>query len=487
MKQRIQELLNQKEAAVNHRNNIDKESYYYNETVETKHRTYFLWVINSFPYYTYDTVRRFRQGDYDRDIAAANERIRNLDSQINSLRQQEEQSRLAAIEQERQQKIAAEQARLAVIEQERQQKIAVEQARLAAIEQERQQKIAAEKARLEAIAAEKAKLEAVKHGNDVISANISQQQKAVLDMLKSADSQQRAFFLSELFGKYDSESMTMISMIKSLGVDANQLAYYAIKKSNNELFVLALNYGANCCDYQIEGKTLLQQLIHSGNESFIKKILATRQDLASTVVEAIGQNDIVTISKLSSYDNSLLLQKFAGYTLLQIAISAQKAEIVEKILQLNSNSAGVLTSNGESALKIAVRSGNAGILEKVTKHVNLQEEIAQLGLKVEQALKDKILEYQDIETVIKLLRGEEISLQQYLLSKQNHENEHEQVNSKATVEGVSGVEEKARLETAEQVIQQKIAENEYLQEALCDNFNAVVIGVQEVDDLFYLN
>lgn len=175
MKQRIQELLNQKEAAVNHRNNIDKESYYYNETVETKHRTYFLWVINSFPYYTYDTVRRFRQGDYDRDIAAANERIRNLESAINSLRQQEaEQARIEVIEQERQQKIAAERSRLAAIEQE---KIAAEQARLAAIEQERQQKIAAEKARLAAEAAEKARLEAVKHGNDVISVILASSKK----------------------------------------------------------------------------------------------------------------------------------------------------------------------------------------------------------------------------------------------------------------------------------------------------------------------
>ncbi|MCC8399058.1 MAG: ankyrin repeat domain-containing protein [Rickettsia endosymbiont of Platyusa sonomae] len=164
--------------------------------------------------------------------------------------------------------------------------------------------------------------------------------------------------------------------------------------------------------------------------------------MASTVVEAIGQNDIVTISKLSSYDNSLLSQKFAGYTLLQIAISAQKAEMVQKILQLDSASAKILTNNGESALKIAVRSGNTEILEMVTLHSNLQAEIAQLGSKVEQALKDKILEYQDIETVIKLLRGEEISLQQYLLSKQNHENEHEQVNSnRAIEEGVSGVEE----------------------------------------------
>ncbi|WP_341752022.1 hypothetical protein [Candidatus Tisiphia endosymbiont of Piscicola geometra] len=83
----------------------------------------------------------------------------------------------------------------------------------------------------------------------------------------------------------------------------------------------------------------------------------------------------------------------------------------------------------------------------VTRHSNLQTEIAQLGPKVEQALKDKILEYQDIETVIKLLRGEEISLQQYLLTKQNH--------SRTTEEGVVTVGEEAKLETMKQAKQQK--------------------------------
>ncbi|MCC8399059.1 MAG: hypothetical protein LN563_00490 [Rickettsia endosymbiont of Platyusa sonomae] len=238
MKQHIQELEAQ---LARERNSVNKESYYYNVTVSTKHRTNIL-CINAEPYYKHHTERRFNQAKYDQDVTVANNRIRNLESAINSLRQQEaEQARIEVIEQERQQKIAAERSRLAAIEQE---KIAAEQARLAAIEQERQQKIAAEKARLEA----------VKHANDVISANISQQQKANYDMLQSSDSKQRAFFLSELFGKSDSESMLMISMIKSLGVDANELAYYAIKKTNNELFVLALNYGANCCDYQKRAK-----------------------------------------------------------------------------------------------------------------------------------------------------------------------------------------------------------------------------------------
>jgi hypothetical protein len=361
-KQRIQELLHQQEEA---RHSVNKESYYYTETISTNH-----------------TVTRFNQGKYDQDMAATNARINDLEIEINSLRQQE-----AAEEQARQRAIAEEKARLEAIEQEKQQKIAAEQARL----------------------------DAVKHGNDVISANISKQQKANFDMFQSLNSKQRAFFLSELFGKSDNESMTMISIIKSLGVDADALAYYAIKKTHNELFELALHYGANCCNYSVEGKTLLQQLIHSGKDIFIQKVLAKGQDLSCTLVEAIDQNDIVTLNKLLSNNNSLLSQKFVGYTLLQIAISAQKTEIVQKILQLGSSSAEVLTNNGESALKIAVRSGNDEIIKMVAHHANLQIEIAQLGLKVDQVFKAMILEHQDIATVIKLLKGEEISLQQYLI------------------------------------------------------------------------
>jgi hypothetical protein len=41
---------------------------------------------------------------------------------------------------------------------------------------------------------------------------------------------------------------------------------------------------------------------------------------------------VVTISKLSFYDSSLLSQKFTAFTLIQIAISAQKTEIMQKIL-----------------------------------------------------------------------------------------------------------------------------------------------------------
>lgn len=102
-KQRIQELLHQQEEA---QHSVNKESYYYTETISTNH-----------------TVTRFNQGRYDQDMATANVRINDLETQINSLRQQE-----AAEEQARQQAVAVEQAR--------QRAIAEEKARLEAIERE---------------------------------------------------------------------------------------------------------------------------------------------------------------------------------------------------------------------------------------------------------------------------------------------------------------------------------------------------------------
>ncbi|WP_341751174.1 hypothetical protein [Candidatus Tisiphia endosymbiont of Piscicola geometra] len=133
-KQHIQELLRQQEEA---RHSINKESYYYNETISTKHRTHIL-CVNAEPYYTYHTERRFNQDLYNQHTAASDAKIINLEAQINALRQQE------AAEQARQQ--AAEKARQeAAAEQARQQ---AEKARLEALEQAKQ---AAEKARLAAI------------------------------------------------------------------------------------------------------------------------------------------------------------------------------------------------------------------------------------------------------------------------------------------------------------------------------------------------
>ena len=68
-----------------------------------------------------------------------------------------------------------------------------------------------------------------------------------------------AFFIAGLWGAEGSEAT--INYIKSLGFDANQLAHHAIVKNHSALFDLALQSGANCTDYFIGSKTLLQNII----------------------------------------------------------------------------------------------------------------------------------------------------------------------------------------------------------------------------------
>ena len=83
IKQQIQERIRQQQEL---RHSVNKESYYYTETISIKHYAWAPWNANR---WTHDIVTRFREGDYNRDMAAVNARINDLEIEINSLRQQE--------------------------------------------------------------------------------------------------------------------------------------------------------------------------------------------------------------------------------------------------------------------------------------------------------------------------------------------------------------------------------------------------------------
>jgi hypothetical protein len=247
----------------------------------------------------------------------------------------------------------------------------------------------------------KYKISQVQNTNNLIRDKINDQHKATYNMLQLASEDQRAFFLFELFGKQGSEFV--INTIKSLGFNANYLAYLALQKSHNELLELSLQYGADFCNHFVENRTLLQHLLHGNNDAFVQKILSKNKNLTSTLVNAISQDDLVSLEKLLSKDPSLLKQKYAGYSLLQIAIAAEGAhsEVIKKILSFDSKAAEILTSNGESALKIAVRCGSpTEIIKIIAEHANLRLEINQLGAKASN------LEAQDIDSVVKIFATE---------------------------------------------------------------------------------
>ncbi|MCC8483023.1 MAG: hypothetical protein LN561_00335 [Rickettsia endosymbiont of Labidopullus appendiculatus] len=288
MKARIQELEAQ---LARERNSVNAESYYYDEIVSTKHRTYIL-CINAEPYYKYHTERRFNQAKYDQDVAAANNRIRNLEAEISSLKQQE-----IAEEQARQKRIAAEKARLEAIERA---KIEAEITVVRKDLNQVQEKLNREKLVSSAVVAKRQEVEnkctQIKVANDATTTKINEQHQAIFQHLQSVDDSQRAFYLSELFGTPDSD--VVIGIIKSLGFDSDQLAYKAIQKNDSKLFDFALSCGAHCGTYTMDNRTLLKQLVDNNQDSFIQKILASGQDISCTLLTAIEENDVITINKL---------------------------------------------------------------------------------------------------------------------------------------------------------------------------------------------
>ena len=198
------------------------------------------------------------------------------------------------------------------------------------------------------------------------------------------------------------------------------MAELAIKKVNSDLFDFSLSHGADCSNYMLSGQTLLQHLIHRGNEAFIQKILTKNQDLATTLINAIAQNDIQVLDKLLAHNAHLLQEKFYGFTLLQVAIAAENSqiEVIQKLLSLNSTSVNITSNNNESALKIAVRCGNEEVIKMITPYINLKAELEQLSCDIDQALKAKILKNNDTEALLKLFRGEQGVISEHVLAKE---------------------------------------------------------------------
>lgn len=236
--------------------------------------------------------------------------------------------------------------------------------------------------------------------------NITSTQGAIDKLLQSANDSQRAAYLADLFGM--DKATPTIELIKSLGFDANELANIAVNKNNQFLFDLALQHGADCCSHFVGGITLLQRIIHEGKELFLQKVLSKNQDLDDTLMNAIKKDDILTIDKLLSLKPELLKQKYAGYTLLQIAIATEGShtEVIKKILSFDKKLAEVLSDNNESALRIAVRIGDKEVIKLVSLYANINVELEQFGNEFGTIAKTGILANRDFVEIIKLHKYE---------------------------------------------------------------------------------
>ena len=253
---------------------------------------------------------------------------------------------------------------------------------------------------------------------------VEQEQKEITAKITSMTMEARMDLFVETFDKKDNLSQFTIEKIKSMGLSADYLAHLAIQKNNEELFDFSIKEGANFNSYFVEGKTLLQHAIHSQNESLITKALAKCNNLAYTAISALEQDDELTITKLLSHDANLLQAKYAfydsvtnAYSLLQIAIMEEKPiPLINKILELENDSMSILSDNGKSAFKFACESGRSEIIEILAQHIDISQEINQLADYISANFKAKIVERNDIDTLIKLLKGDEVREAEYLES-----------------------------------------------------------------------
>ena len=243
----------------------------------------------------------------------------------------------------------------------------------------------------------------------------SLREKEIIEKILSKDDKGRAELLSDVFNQTDSEFT--INQIKSIGFDANYLSYLSIQREDSDLFAFSYAYGPDYANYLVEDKTLLQHLVHSNNSEQIQQCIESSTYLGITVASAVKQSDLFTIKHLISRDVHLLKNHYDGYTIIQMAVmqgSDISMETIEALIELDNSCCSILAGSGESTLKLAAGNANEEIITLIKGHASIEEEIKQLSSYVDAQLKAKILENQDIDTLIRLFKGENISPEQYI-------------------------------------------------------------------------
>lgn len=212
---------------------------------------------------------------------------------------------------------------------------------------------------------------------------IEKQQLEITAKLSAMSNQERSELLSDIAGKTDVNSLFTSDEIKKLGFDAALLSFLAIQNNQDGLLEIGMESG-----------------LDNGGIARI----------------AITKNDLGILEKLASDSPTLLHAKQGGLTLLQIAITGNASlAIVSKLIELDKDSVSILSDSGESALKLAIGSGDAEIIKLVSENADLTKELEQLH-EVSHELKMAILESLDHNALIQLLSGEAITYSEYFLN-----------------------------------------------------------------------
>ena len=314
----LYQLILTKQSLVNQAMARSVNEYYYNETVEVKHRTSFLGV-NGKPKRTEHQELKFNSGKYYHDLGGINAQIQQYLLQINQLADT-----------------------LDVLK-----------------SKEHENKLRIE---------EQGNLEQLLTSTKNQLANVKGQFSSYIHSLTDI---QRACLLSHEFDTKGAEFL--IETISEKRFDPNILATIAIDEGKLQLLNFAINAGANLDACSINNKTLVQYAIGKGNIAITNKIIAATSNFDNTLLLALSQNDLDTIKLVLASYPELASRLLSGEScLLHYAIANKQIELITYMLDQHPESLKILNANGDSAIDIAMRTNSEELLSYISKHFNAE-------------------------------------------------------------------------------------------------------------------
>ena len=315
----LYQLILTKQSLVNQAMARSVNEYYYNETVEVKHRTSFLGV-NGKPKRTEHQELKFNSGKYYHDLGGINAQIQQYLLQINQLADT-----------------------LDVLK-----------------SKEHENKLRIE---------EQGNLEQLLTSTKNQLANVKGQFSSYIHSLTDI---QRACLLSHEFDTKGAEFL--IETISEKRFDPNILATIAIDEGKLQLLNFAINAGANLDACSINNKTLVQYAIGKGNIAITNKIIAATSNFDNTLLLALSQNDLDTIKLVLASYPELASRLLSGEScLLHYAIANKQIELITYMLDQHPESLKILNANGDSAIDIAMRTNSEELLSYISKHFNAED------------------------------------------------------------------------------------------------------------------
>ena len=237
---------------------------------------------------------------------------------------------------------------------------------------------------------------------DVLSEIEIIEAREITEQLESLTAQDRTKQLFKIFGD---ESQTDISnIIKSVGIDIDLLAYMACKFNKTPILEYALDKGSSLDNYFVSDATTIDTILTSGNPEHVELMLSHSNGFICTIINAAVHNRLDVLSKIYQLDKTAFTKNdsIIGYTPIHFLLLGNHISAFEHVISIAPECLDAETLEGESLLKVGIRSASDEILPLlISKYNNIGDQIKSFIASDEDELAIKLVDHikLNIETV----------------------------------------------------------------------------------------